>query len=282
LPGNWSQVEVEAIAADYFDMLGHELRREPYNKTAHRNALAEKLENRSGGSIERKHQNISAILISIGYPYIDGYKPLGNYQRLLEEVVVDRILTDQSLSSTVRAAVSEPATVPFAEDILAAEEPPPEAAPFTYAGVQESLGKKKQLPPVNYLEREARNRSLGRAGEEWVIRFERSRLIKLGAEKLADQIDHVAVTYGDGLGFDIRSFEHTGEERLIEVKTTAYGKQTPFFVSKNEVGVSKTAADNYHLMRVFKFRETPRLYSLKGSLEDVCWLNAVQFAARPK
>lgn len=62
MPGEWSQAEVEAVVADYFTMLSLELRREPYNKAAHRRDLIQLLNRRSEGALERKHQNISAIL----------------------------------------------------------------------------------------------------------------------------------------------------------------------------------------------------------------------------
>jgi hypothetical protein len=279
---DWSQTEVEAVVTDYFVMLVKELQKEPYNKTAHRNALATHLSNRSDGSIERKHQNISAILIGIGYPYISGYKPLGNYQQLLGVVVVSRAATDQELAAIVEQAVRKPAEVPPVKDVLAALEKPPVGKPFGYGPAAESSLRPLVLPPVNYLEREARNGSLGRAGEEFVLSFERARLIQAGAGQLAHQVEHVAVTQGDGLGFDIRSFEPNGKDRLIEVKTTAYGKETPFFVSRHEVAVSAARTDHYHLMRVFEFRDTPRLYALKGSLMDACLLQPVQFSARPK
>lgn len=91
----------------------------------------------------------------------------------------------------------------------------------------------------NYLQQEARNASLGKAGEELVPNFERTRLLRLEQESLADRVEHIAVTEGDGAGFDIRSFEADGRDRFIEVKTTAYGRQVPFFVSQNEVVVSQ-------------------------------------------
>ncbi|MDI9636268.1 hypothetical protein QM565_10800 [Geitlerinema splendidum] len=61
MPGEWSQAEVEAIVADYFTMLSLELRREPYNKAAHRRDLIQLLNGRSQGAVERKHQNISYL-----------------------------------------------------------------------------------------------------------------------------------------------------------------------------------------------------------------------------
>lgn len=263
-------------------MLAKEIRGEAYGKTAHRRALATRLDNRSDGSIERKHQNISSVLIGLGYPYIAGYKPLGNYQRLLAEVVTARVESDRPLAATVSQAVTQPARVPTVTDILAILEDPPESAAFVYppAGERPRTTRPRR-PPINYLEREARNSSLGRAGEEFVLNFERARLILLGREQLAERVEHTSLTEGDGSGYDIRSFEAQGIDRFIEVKTTAYGKQTPFFVSRNEVSVSQEYQSRFHLYRLFEFRNDPRLYTLNGSLDQVCLLEPVQFAARP-
>ena len=105
----WSRVEVEAAVEDYFKMLAMELRAEPFNKAEHNRLLQQKLNNRTRGSIERKHSNTSAILIELGYPYIDGYKPLGNYQSLLRFVVEDRLARAAGLNEAVREIVDEPA-----------------------------------------------------------------------------------------------------------------------------------------------------------------------------
>ena len=75
MANHWSDSEVEAAVADYFRMLQLELTGRKYNKTEHRRALMEQLNDRSDGSVELKHQNISAVLIEMGIPYIDGYKP---------------------------------------------------------------------------------------------------------------------------------------------------------------------------------------------------------------
>lgn len=52
-------------------MLAKELRGEAFNKAEHNRALQHSLNSRTRGSVERKHQDISAILIELGYPYID-------------------------------------------------------------------------------------------------------------------------------------------------------------------------------------------------------------------
>ena len=109
---DWSRAEVEATVADYFDMLDHELRGRGYNKSAHRRRLAALLNHRTDGAVERKHQNISAILIELGFVYVVGYKPLRNYEQLLFETVANRLTQSQSLADVVRQQVSEPAPVP--------------------------------------------------------------------------------------------------------------------------------------------------------------------------
>ena len=62
---SWSKIEVALIVADYFDMLIKELNQIPYKKSEHRKQISPLLRDRSEGSIEFKHQNISAILINL-------------------------------------------------------------------------------------------------------------------------------------------------------------------------------------------------------------------------
>ena len=69
-------------------MLDLELKEEKYNKAKFRKELGQILTSRSSGSIEFKHQNISAVLDDMGRVYIKGYKPLKNYQKSLKDAVI--------------------------------------------------------------------------------------------------------------------------------------------------------------------------------------------------
>lgn len=278
---DWSEEEVELIVADYFSMLSAELAGLPYSKTQHRRQLRRLLPLRSDGSVEFKHQNISAVMIDLGFPYISGYLPRFNYQDRLHEVVEKRLAGEPEL---VRLAAKDAETVPvlpLVDDILHALTDPP--LPRARRNVADKAAR-RYLPSrlragVNYLEREAHNRSLGSAGEEFAVRFEQARLMKAGQDSLASKIDRVSVSQGDGAGFDILSFEVTGAERLIEVKTTKYGRETPFFLSSNEVEVSRECAEKYHLYRVFEFRTLPRLFTLPGALSRTCHMEPAQYIA---
>jgi hypothetical protein len=241
----WSHEEVEAIVADYFNMLDNELRGIHYNKTEHRHALSILLSTRSDGSIERKHQNISAVLIDQGFPYIAGYKPLRNYQQLLYDIVSNRLTNSTNLVNFVREQVNEPAIIPEIDDILASLVKPPSIPTLEKQKLRTEVRESIVKYSVDYLAQEAINLSLGAAGEQFVIRFEQARLIHARRDNLASRVEHIAVTRGNGAGYDVLSFETTGQERLIEVKSTSYGPLTPFFVTRNEVDVSQRTAAKY-------------------------------------
>lgn len=274
---DWSQEEVEATVADYFAMLEKELRGISYDKSDHRRRLIPLLRDRSEGSVEFKHQNISAVLIKLGFPYIAGYKPRSNFQHLLFEAVSDRLTLSPRLLSLAEADVEQTVAVPEVTEILKILTDPPRPVATAPRTREQSA---QYLPlPVNYLERESRNRSLGLAGEQFVINFERARLVSRGREDLASKIEHVSKLRGDTEGFDVLSFDVSGAERMIEVKTTKYGRETPFFVSRNEVRVSQARSERYHLYRVFAFREAPHLFTLKGALSSTCHLDPSTYVA---
>jgi hypothetical protein len=278
MPESWSAEEVAATVADYFEMLRLELRRVSYNKTEHRRQLIQLLNDRSGQAIEFKHANISAILIELGLPYISGYRPRSNYQELLKGEVEAYLERHQDVElaalEAVRAAAI-PSLRPASAGVFV--DPPIRSRPRSiYERASHSPIRPRR---VNYLEMEARNASLGAAGELFVMAAEHRRLWEAGKKQLADRIDHVSATQGDGLGYDIVSFEPDGRERLIEVKTTTFGSMTPFFASENEVRVSETRSEAFHLYRVFRYSDDPKIFTLPGSLRSNFELNPTVYRA---
>lgn len=275
---SWSRMEVEACVASYLTMLALELNGQRYNKTEYAEALMRKLDDRSRGSVEFKNCNISAVLLELGCPNINGYKPRFNYQRELLDVVESQLAGNHVVDVAAQAAVERPAIETAVGNTHAVWVTAPKPTK-----VRE--GPAKYAPnflPVqrDYLAREARNRSLGRAGELFVLDLESRRLHAEGQKALSDRVEHVAASQGDGLGYDILSFESNGCERLIEVKTTAFGELTPFYVSRNEIARSNADADKWHLYRLFEFREQPKVFQLPGSIDRHCILDPVTYLAR--
>lgn len=263
----WSIIEINLIVADYFSMFNAELRGEAYSKANHRRALLPLLNNRSEGSIEFKHQNISAVLVNLGQPYIKGYLPRFNYQHSLEDMVIDYLLLNRDLEFQFKTFADKQVVQPdkeidFGKFIV---EPPSKSV------VEEPRPKYSRNPiKVNYLEREQNNRNLGILGEELVLEYEKWHLINYGKEKLAEQIRWISKEEGDGAGFDILSRNLNGTDKYIEVKTTKLGKETPIFFSKNELDFSISEKDRYHLYRLFSFEKDVQMFMLKGSLNQIC------------
>ena len=195
-------------------MLKAELRGQDYVK-AEVNRRVVGQTGRTRGSVERKFQNISAVLMSLGAIPIRGYKPLRNVQQALREAVEERWLADPEIENLMLDDVTAPVQV-RTDLAWAPDEKPPKV------DWDKLLAPPSQRTPVrlDFIKLEADRRDLGRAGEETVVEIERHRLRSIGQDRLARMVEHVSVTKGDGLGYDILSFNERGEERFIEVKTT--------------------------------------------------------------
>lgn len=267
MTNHWTFNEVKLIVADYFSMLVEEMKGFAVNKTHHRTALKALLNNRSDSSIEFKHQNISAVLIKLGLPFIKGYKPKRNYQQILEKAVIEKLIEGKH--------ILEPEFVHFADSKVALAggwdyssiiaDPPEPGMTFSEHETEYSGRPFK----INYLEREQKNSDLGRKGELLVLSYEKWRLTQNGKDTLSDKVEWIS-KYDDGAGFDILSKNDDGTDRYIEVKTTKLTKYTPIFFTRNEYEFSKQNRKRFHLYRVFNFNERPKLFELKGSFDEFC------------
>ena len=266
----WTEREIELIVADYLDMLREELAGRGVVKVERNRALQAML-GRSKGSIEYKHQNISAVMQLLGLPFIRGYKPARNYQRTLIE--------------SVQEAIAELGLQDRLADPFRAMQPPPGGLEY---GPPPAVRDRAEIPDpaVRALlrkwdpaERDARARALGEAGEGYLFQSEKNRLSAAGQDRLAEQVRWVSRDEGDGAGYDILSFSRNGEKRLLEVKTTNGPADTPFWISRNELRVSNERSDHYRLARVYSFSQQPAAYLLKPPLSDHVRLEATQYKA---
>jgi hypothetical protein len=269
---DWTEKEVKLIVREYFEMFQLELIGKPYNKTAYRKRLLNTLNNRTESSIEFKNHNISAALSNMGLPYIKGYKPRFNYQRQLEKEISDYVAENrQSLeklfflfsenATTIASVINYESALAEPPELTQLRDPEPKFRPIR----------------INYLEREQNNRTLGEEGEKFVLGFERWRLTALGKENLADKIEWVAKSQGDGLGFDILSKNINGTDRFIEVKTTKLPKETPIYLTKTEVNFATQKFKEFFLYRVFSFDSNPQLFIKNGCYTDFCRLQPESF-----
>lgn len=262
----WTDDELDVIVSDYFAMLKKDLAREPYVK-AHHSAVVMEQVGRTHRSVEFKHQNISAVLDELGLPWITGYKPKLNYQNAIFGAI-DRYLSAHPDILTPAAILPAPIS----------------ANPFVIAPVRGDLeprppGLERLVRKFDPIERDNRNRALGKAGEEFVLDVERHRLRTADRDDFARKIRWVSAEDGDGAGYDIHSYEPTGAERLIEVKTTNGAARTPFYLTRIEHDVSRERASDWRLYRVHLFAQSPRIFTITPPLAEVVHLLPETFRA---
>jgi hypothetical protein len=163
IAANWRNDELDAIVADYFVMLDADIAGRPYVKSEHRRTLMAQI-GRPTGSVEFKHRNISAALDVIGLPWIPGYKPAMNYQSAIFDAI-DRYLT-QNPAILEQVPAPQPAVIPASTVFV--------DPPMLVAGSLPVPGGLRHLVrKFDPMERDYRNRSLGKAGESFVLDLER-------------------------------------------------------------------------------------------------------------
>lgn len=143
--------------------------------------------------------------------------------------------------------------------------------------------RKSRAGVVDWAARDLRNRQLGLQGEKLVLQYEVNALRAAGRADLADQVRHVALT-DCAAGYDIASFHADGRLKRIEVKTTQGPASTPFYISMNEVLVSREGMGTFSIYRVFDHEGSSplvRFFELEGDVEATCGLEPVSFRAVP-
>jgi len=96
---------------------------------------------------------------------------------------------------------------------------------------------------------------------------------------LARKVEWTSEVRGDGAGYDIRSFDFDGKDRLIEVKTTNGPAKTPFYLSENERAFSDERPDAFRLLRLYQFVDKPSAFELMAPLSDRLALHPCNYRA---
>lgn len=271
--GPWSDGENDLIVADYFTMLADDLADRPVNKAAHNRALQQHV-HRSHKSIEFKHSNISAVLKGLGEAWLSGYPPLSNYQNSLEDAVARWLEANPGWLTRLPQSSGAPGLSAAARlwigpaPTMRNQEPP--------ADLEQMLSVARRF---DVAARDARNRALGRAGEELALEHERTTLHEAGRGDLARQIRWTSDEDGDGAGYDIASFEVDGRPRLLEVKTTNGWDRTPFHITRNELKVADDRRDHWLIFRLWNFAREPKAFEMRPPLDAHVSLTPTTFQA---
>ena len=271
---DWTDAENDLIVADYFAMLAEDMAGRPYNKAQHRRELMPLLRDRTNGSVEFKHQNISAVLKGLGESWIPGYKPAFNFQMPLVDAVARWLALNPAWlgrqpDAPPLTGLAEASPIWTGPPPTMSNQPPPQE-------LEQMLHIARKF---DVAARDEQNRALGRAGEERVLAHERATLTSAGRDDLARKVRWVSEEDGDGAGYDIASFAPNGRPRLIEVKTTNGWERTPFHISRNELAVADERRSEWSLFRLWNFAREPRAFELNPPLDAHVSLTATSFQA---
>ena len=271
--------ELRAYVRDYFSMLEGELR----GRAARAQGFGRPPPGDEDPLQKQTYCQIAAILTEEGLPFHSSYRPLLRYPDRLRAMIETYLRNHPEIFRLMESDVDEAVgLVPPVEqrglENIASRPPEPGDIPE----ISPDDTSRTAISGIDYLAQEQRNSSLARAGELFVLDYEINRLREAGAMLYADAVEHVASEFGGGGGYDIHSYDADGRDRYIKVKTTRYRRETPFFVTANEIALSATHREHFWLYRVFDFRSQPRLYAMNGSLSERFRLQSIAYRAIPR
>jgi hypothetical protein len=122
--------------------------------------------------------------------------------------------------------------------------------------------KRRKITPEQFLRIKRIMEENGQLGEEHVLYAERARLRRSNRHDLAAKISWISQE-SVAEGYDIISFETTGQKRFIEVKSTS-GQQNTFEMSDNEWKKACEIEDQYYIFRVMNVRDRPSITYIRN------------------
>jgi hypothetical protein len=132
---------------------------------------------------------------------------------------------------------------------------------------REKLIKKNSKKKIDYILKNKNNSITGSKGEEIVLKIEKENLRKAGLNDLADKVVRLSID-DDTVGYDILSFDHSGKEKYIEVKSTTQSNgYIRFFVSLNEYLIGKNK-ENFFIYFVENINsDQPKITIIKNPID---------------
>lgn len=136
----------------------------------------------------------------------------------------------------------------------------------------------------NFDESDKKNRKTGDLGERLVYDYEKVRLLEADVHDIDDKLILTSenADYGNAYPCDIISYDPDKDKKIyIEVKTTRYSAETPFYISEEERKFSQENAACYRLYRVFDAIRTkkPKFFETKGYVGDNFTLTSDRYIA---
>ena len=146
------------------------------------------------------------------------------------------------------------------------------------------LTQTKVYKKVDYIKQAKEQYLTGLKGELIALEIEKKRLEDLNLD--SDLHIKWCSVESDGHGYDFESVDYFQGKLMkifIEVKATKDIIDTEFYLSKNEIEVSRQKNEHYRVMRLFDINSIiPKYYIADGKVDDNFYLDPITFRARYK
>lgn len=130
---------------------------------------------------------------------------------------------------------------------------------------------------TDYEKAQKEKAKIGLLGEEVVIQHENERLFKIGKKA-----ELVSKTKGDGLGYDVLSYNDDGSKRYIEVKSTNSSERTTFYITATELAACKKYGEAYYIYRLYKENGEWQISYYQGKEVEALCNCPYQYAVAPE
>lgn len=137
----------------------------------------------------------------------------------------------------------------------------PQIVDLDYIGInQNKTFDKKPFSKIDYQYINFQKEKQGMLAEKIVIENEKKKLRNIGRKDLADKVEHSSLIKGDGLGYDVRSYDKDGNIIYIEVKSKNIFKNTvEFYLTDNELKFLENN-DNCFIYFVYDIRKDCKIH----------------------
>lgn len=244
----------------------------------------------------KSHRELDKSILNINNESVRGFESMNilhylgirnEFKGIFKELSIDRAieileLKDFELYEQIISLLNEVLKQEFLEreniivkPVINTKE---ESVPIIIKKQNTSNDRNKNVKNFDYISKNKRDAIIGELGEQRVLESEKKKLNEIGRNDLAESVEWTSKIHGDGLGYDIKSWDIENGlkvRKYIEVKTTTSNKETPFYITRNEIEKSKQLKDNYYIYRVFNFKKDDgilKYYILKGDIAETCEL----------
>ncbi|MCG8436311.1 MAG: DUF3883 domain-containing protein [Gammaproteobacteria bacterium] len=258
-----------ALVTSYFEILQKDITDQVSKKMQIAKENEEKLQSITDEERKQYYQQISALLMEIGMPFLDEYRPINGSSSALELALKHFLEKNlKAISAMRKVSMHNDKAVPDElEDSKMHWVAPPKPLDYRINGMPKALA--ALHADFDFRAHEYQDTSLYKDAVKFAFAYEKRRLQEVGMKNAASEIERVDDALRELTGYDIASYNDDGSERHILVKPTYYGLYFPFYLTTAELEFAKQSKGDLFIYRIVNFATTRKLFVMREGLSDL-------------